>query len=101
MIKKYNQLKQFFGSYFHQDWDFDGDTWEEVIANYLTTCSGGEIELLTAQLDDVIQDIESNKIDANMLSSEFNCDYNFDADGLSAIEWLAKINVELKGAISS
>lgn len=101
MKKEENQIKQFFGAYFHQDWDIDGDNWEQVIATYLETNDVNEIQNLTVQIDNLIKDIRSNKVDENTFPSNYDCEYNFVADGLSALEWLSRINAALKDGISS
>ncbi|SFP22473.1 hypothetical protein SAMN04488056_1353 [Cohaesibacter marisflavi] len=101
MKKEENQIKQFFGAYFHQDWDIDGDNWEQVIATYLETNDVNEIRNLTVQIDNLIQDIRSNKVDENTFPSNYDCEYNFVADGLSALEWLSRMNAALKDGISS
>lgn len=101
MKNEYDQLKQFFGSYFHQDWDFDGDTWEDVIKAYRISNGVNDQRILTAQLDNLIKDIESGNANSNTFQSDFNCEYNFGADGLSVLEWITKINAILKDGTPS
>ncbi len=30
------ELDQFFGAYFHQDWDLEADDWQEIVDNYVS-----------------------------------------------------------------
>lgn len=89
MTKKYYHIEQFLGAYFHQDWDLDGESWEDVVSTYLANSDQNENSVLSKQLNAFIQDIENGVSDGNALLSDFGCYYNFDADGMSAIEWLS------------
>lgn len=91
MTKNYHQLEQFLGAYFHEDWDLEGETWKDNVFIYLETSTQDENRSLSRQIEDFIQDSEFRVIDVNTLQSNFSCYYNFDADGITAIEWLSKI----------
>lgn len=35
MSEQHEELSQFFGCYFHQDWDFDDHSWEGVVRRFV------------------------------------------------------------------
>lgn len=99
MKDHYDQLRQFFGSYFHQDWDIEGDTWEAIIKAYQGANDPRQQRFVSAQIDSLIKDFESGYVDSDTFLSDFYCEYNPAADGLSILEWLTKINATLKDRI--
>ncbi|EJZ12030.1 contact-dependent growth inhibition system immunity protein [Mycolicibacterium vaccae] len=48
------ELGQFFGAYFHQDWDLEADDWKGLVDNYVIGNPGSESQRQIAQeIDDV------------------------------------------------
>ncbi len=78
------------GSYFHQDWDIDADTWQGVVAHYVSEESMhslfidamGEISIVTATT--IADD------DPRFLYDTFRCEHSTPT-GMTANEWLNAI----------
>ena len=90
-------LPQFFGCYFHEDWDLDGDDTKSVIELYLTQTEGSSVPLQVAtKIDELLASVSSDAELATKLFEEFGCNYNPSADGLTVRAWLRDISVLLR-----
>jgi len=48
------ELDQFFGAYFHQDWDLEADDWQGIVDNYVNANPAAETQRQIAhEIDDV------------------------------------------------
>lgn len=47
-------LKQFFGAYFHQDWDLEADDWQGIVDDYVKDLpAAGQLRTLAQEIDDL------------------------------------------------
>jgi hypothetical protein len=89
MTTRNERLKQFFGGYFHQDWDINGPTWRDVIKQCFTDVKREEaIEIrddLAAWLAESAGDSSPN------LPPSFGCDYEAGLEGLNDRQWVQEM----------
>lgn len=97
-----NDMKQFFGAYFHQDWNLDVSNPDEVIRLFIDDGHS------TSELINLAEDIEkyaANKIDdaaaEEGLLKELGCYYIPNADGIGARAWLNHVAKLLRAACES
>jgi len=83
-------LKQFFSSYFHQDWRYDAQTTTEVVHEYKRTATPSDIRQLRKAIINYIDQKDERTLKIS-LESELGCYYLPSADGISARVWLEKV----------
>ena len=91
-------LFQFFGAYFHQDWDLEAETPAGVIALYIRDSSGDRIRQLRTAILRLIDCACENATQEERLLRDFGCYYLPSADGLTVNEWLQNILTDLSAA---
>jgi len=88
--ESYPFLRQLLGGWFHQDFDIDGDTLEEILAKFKSVTP--EVEILGVKSD--IETFIKNSGDA--LDNEFVAHFQPDVDpagwGMTTREWLMRIH---------
>src|SRR5215475_14377033 len=86
----YPFLRQLLGGWFHQDFDIDGETLEEIIAKFKSVTS--QVEILGAKSD--IETLLNNSADD--LDSEFVRLFVPDIDpagwGMTTRQWLVRVH---------
>jgi hypothetical protein len=87
--EKINELKQFFGAYFHQDWTLDASDPNDIVRLFMSDgCTTNEL----AHLANDMEHYAATKIDdattEEGLFSELGCYYLPSADGVGAKAWL-------------
>jgi hypothetical protein len=102
MIKdKFPNLYQFFGGYFHEDWDLEAKDAEAVIHNYL---NDEKPRIVKQVIDEISQLLEMN-LDRSQLSDiladDLRCSYDPTFYGISDIEWLRWVQATLKHGIET
>lgn len=83
-------LKQFFSSYFHQDWRYDAQTTTEVVYEYKRAASPPEIRRLREAIMKHLEQEDEKTLELS-LESELGCYYLPSADGISAHAWLEQV----------
>ncbi|HQS60042.1 MAG: hypothetical protein B7Y56_15945 [Gallionellales bacterium 35-53-114] len=68
-------LFNFFGGYFHQDWNVDDPTWEAVIERYLSEEGHSKAELLSVKIGNILSLVTDDTLLFNIINSEFGCYY--------------------------
>ena len=94
-----NEMKQFFGAYFHQDWNLDVSDPDDVIRLFIADGHSAN------ELINLAEDIEiyaANKIEnaaaEEGLLRELGCYYLPSADGILAKAWLKHVAELLRAA---
>lgn len=84
------RLSQFFGAYFHQDWDLDGPTWQDVVLVFVKSQSR---ERALDVLNSIRSWLRSATSDAQIARElqEFGCEYNPQPDGITDREWVEQV----------
>jgi len=94
MSTKHSRLEQFFGGYFHQDWDVEGAaSWKEVIAQYFSDVPRAQVATLRGDLREWLTETEKDV--SQNLPPSFGCDYEPRLDGLTDRQWVVHIVAEL------
>lgn len=84
-------LKDFFSTYFHEDWMEEAETTAQVVQNYMQSASPAETARLRAAII-AFMNAESGSSDLEVkLLPRFGCYYLPTADGHTAIGWLGSI----------
>lgn len=84
-------MKQLFGGYFHQGWDIEGDTDADVVAAFASKLSQDQIKATIDELDDLMRRFPDNGLAIERSLKELRSEYYYQADGLSAMDWLSRI----------
>jgi CdiI immunity protein len=114
MIKdKFPNLYQFFGGYFHEDWDLEAKDAEAVIHNYLNddyylnddNYLNDEKPRIVKQVIDEISLLLEMNLDryqlSDVLADDLRCSYDPTFYGISDIEWLRWVQATLKHGIET
>jgi hypothetical protein len=95
--EQFPALHDFLSAYYHEDWNVNAQTANNVIIHFLSNASASEIptqiaeeidELLTAK----INDSELN----NLIFDHLGCYYSPEADNLTVRDWLASIAKQMR-----
>src|SRR5438874_11551730 len=84
---RFHNLVQFFGAYFHQDWDADDPTPEAVIRRFVTTNELEAVRKVVGELDDLLSLPLSEAELRRLLLDDLLCCY-LPPDGRSVRTWL-------------
>lgn len=90
-VEQRELVKQFIGSYFHQDWGIDHDTVDDVISVYKKSHPQVEREKLAEALRSYAREMRNGRIKKPALFLEFRCEYDPIVEGLSEENWLDSI----------
>jgi hypothetical protein len=92
------QLRQFFGGYFHQDWDIEGATASEILHVYFRDHpSTEELMVLVHALRELMQRFPNDDELYAHISQELWCEY-FPGSGLTR-SWLSTLLLELDAEV--
>jgi hypothetical protein len=91
--QKLNNLAQFFGAYFHQDWRLDDPTPEVVIKRFLEMNPEDEVQKVVVELDELLSLSLSEEELRRKLFEEFLCYYV--PTETSIRDWLSHIRASL------
>lgn len=81
-------------SQFHQDWDLQFDTWEELVDHWREGSSAGQIGEAIRQLDDLLVSANSEQELQGSIES-LHCDYYADDEGGGYRAWLGAVRGRL------
>ncbi|MFO0882746.1 MAG: contact-dependent growth inhibition system immunity protein [Pirellulales bacterium] len=92
-MAKYPRLEHMFGTYFHQDWDTEGNDWPDLVCNYLRDVSQQVVISTASEIDDLLAEGQTDEQLEERLLSQFGCCYDAhpDADGPGYRVWLNEI----------
>jgi hypothetical protein len=94
MNTRNERLGQFFGGYFHQDWDVEGAaSWQDVIKHYAATVPRPLVVGIRNDLEEWLN--ESANDESQNLPPSFGCDYDPRSDGFTERQWVSQIITEL------
>ena len=100
MNARNERLEQFFGGYFHQDWDIEGATsWRDVIKHYAVNVPRPDVVTIRNDLEEWLNETASDK--SQNLPPSFGCDYNPRSDGLTERQWVSQIVAEFDRLLQS
>ena len=96
-LKKYQNLDEFFGCYFHEDWAIDSQSYEDVIKEYARENQADTVNSTISELAGLLRDSEADADSLSMLY-EFGCYYYPPWNGDTVSGWLEKVLDKLKSA---
>jgi hypothetical protein len=88
-------LLQFFAGYFHQDWDLDAESPEQVLDNYRRKHTREERQALSQAITEYVQTFSDDKELDDDLFFKLDCSYDPTAHGLSTRDWLKSVAAQL------
>ena len=92
-----NQLHQFFGAYFHEDWSLGADSPDEVVSAFIRERGDArELEQLSSGIMAFVEQYPEEDELGEALIKELGCSYLPLADGISTRSWLLGVAAKLK-----
>lgn len=81
-------LESFFSGYFHEDWDLDADTTEDVARLYRSQVSAQKATEIADEIGQLLDDLLSEEDLQKFLFERLGCYYDPTLDGQTFREWL-------------
>ena len=88
-------LKTLIGCYFHQDWDLEALSSDEVLEKYKQDTNPVDVQGVVAEIDELLASQKSEDELQELLLRKLGAAYYFPADGYSASTWLQHIRAKL------
>lgn len=89
------ELDQFFGAYFHQDWDLEANDWQGIVDNFASANPSAEAQRQIAQEIDTVRDSRSEPDLAQFLIRGVGVSYDPRPENTFK-EWLDQIAARLR-----
>ena len=91
-VSDLSKLRNFFGGYFHQDWDLEADDPDDVILYHIRESrdTPEELRALGQMILDYMEGMDDAELESR-LYRELSCEYYPVSDGTSARVWLHKV----------
>jgi hypothetical protein len=90
MNQTYPNLDEFFGTYFHQDWNSDAASAREIVENYLREWPAEGVAAARTELEKLLSEVESES-ELGRCVQQLGCYYNPPGDGLTYRAWLEQV----------
>lgn len=98
-IQNLEPLRQFFGAYFHQDWDLDAPDYNGVVDRYIADTTDKRSLRDLANCLEVLSDSYDADVELeDALGKELWCEFVPSGDGLSARTWVLELAHRLRAA---
>ena len=91
----YETLGKFIGNWFHEDWDLEAGSWQELIEKFKVIASKERVLQVHAELKELIRDNKDDRSLEDMVYEQFGCGYD-PRPGHSVREWLKQVAELLK-----
>lgn len=88
-------LKQFFGVYFHEDWNVEAKDPKEIVAMYVADITEDHRRTVGRAILEYTDHVADDAELEEKLFSELGCYYAPGADGLTARDWLKMVAAQL------
>lgn len=97
--EKMNELHQFFGAYFHQDWNLTASNPDEIVRLFIDDgYSFNEVINLAEKIEKYAATKSDDSGDEEGLLRELGCYYMPSADGIGTRSWLTHVAKLLRSA---
>jgi hypothetical protein len=94
-------LKDFLMSYFHQDWDMDGETPDEAITRFLIDRDEAlDLRAIVRAIDSLLAEGLADTELSSRLSKQLGCSYYPPGHGQSSHDWLRGVGERVRREIS-
>lgn len=90
-------LYQFFGGYYHQDWEMDHGRSDEVLQRFVTDSSEGMRHELVAELDALLDSCETDDALSAIVFHDLGCFYDPSQEGITMRTWLRSLRTSMVG----
>ncbi|WP_130301026.1 MULTISPECIES: contact-dependent growth inhibition system immunity protein [unclassified Duganella] len=87
-------LHQFFGGYFHQDWQLDDPTWQDVISRFLSESDPSDSAQVATGIEGLLSNLASDEALCRAVH-ELGCDY-WPGSAAQMRTWLMQLVPELR-----
>lgn len=91
MTDQFERLQQLMSGYFHQDWDIEGETDDAVVSAFRRTSTPEQVSATVGELDRLIQLCLIGQVEAEKILASLGCEYYYQADSLTGLEWLERV----------
>ncbi len=91
----YESLDRFIGNWFHQDWDLEARTWQELIEKFKLVSRKERVKQVHDDLRSFLQTTKSDDELCELVFEEFGCGYDPRPEQ-GVREWLGDIATALK-----
>lgn len=88
-------LVNLFGGYLHEDWNLEYPSVDAAIEDFMVTSGAEYVALAHAQLLDLLLECRDEPFLQRKLD-EYHCSYAPTRDGRTALEWLTKVEQQLR-----
>lgn len=98
----HEQLRQFLGAYFHQDWPLEADDWPAVVAQYVRENGADHGRAVADALDSLARSTPDDAELERIVHHDLGCDYDPrpDLGGPTLRRWLSQVADALRGGES-
>ena len=93
--EEYPALTQFFGGYFHQDWDLEAAEWQGLVRNFCDAACHEQIAVVYSELGKLLAEAQDERDLSVVLFSQLGCAYDPTVDGISLRDWIEEIQRQL------
>jgi len=91
----FDELGQFFGVYFNQDWPYEASTPEEIIDRYIASHAREKRVRVAELIDAFLEESDDDRVERELFG-ELGCDYTPDAAGYSPRGWMQHVAQRLR-----
>jgi len=85
------ELEEFIGCYFHQDWTMKAETDEDAVKLYLSQFHESLVDQCLAEIDAVVQMAMEGSDNIDALLDGLGCYYAYQNFGYTGLEWLKRL----------
>jgi hypothetical protein len=97
----YPHLGQLFGAYMHQDWGYEGKTWQDLVQNFAQSETTVDLSVVAGEIDRLLADFSDDFELRDQVYRVLGCYYDprSDLGGPTVRKWVAQVAAFLrKGA---
>ncbi|HYW12859.1 MAG TPA: contact-dependent growth inhibition system immunity protein [Longimicrobium sp.] len=94
-IESYPALAQFFGGYFHQDWDMEAANWEGVVRNFCAAAQPEQIAAVNTEIEALLAGAHDERELSEFVFLQLGCAYDPTVDGIALRNWIMDIRQHL------
>jgi hypothetical protein len=101
MTREFKMLDYFIQGYFHQDWDEDGNSDEDIV-NFF--CKSEGFDIISSVIESFYLFIEFYSNKKNGIDGYFDkisCEYYYKSDGVTGYEWAERLKMLLEKGFAS
>lgn len=93
-MKNYDNLRVLLSSYFHQDWDLAGPTWEDAVAEFVRMEPPDVVQSAAHEIERLLATVSEGAALSAMLAS-LGCEYST-GDPAGDRQWLEQVRRRLR-----